>query len=126
MGVGHGTPCLTFGQPPHNLSHVTQPAPFIARGRLFVYLRAWKSFGHNSQDNLILLGKRFEELGQMPESDFEADVRQDVTRKTHSIISELESQVEKPNNSPEYWVNDVRKFIEIKRVSMHLLLINAF
>ena len=77
-----------------------------------------KSFCHNSKDNLILLGKRFKELGQMPESDFEEYVRQNVTRKTHSIISELESQVEKPNHSPEYWGKDVRKFLEIKREAL--------
>ena len=74
-----------------------------------------KKFGHNSQNNLILLGKRFEELGQMPELDFEAYVRQDVTRQAHSIISELESLVEDPHHFPKYWENDVRKFIEIKR-----------
>lgn len=77
-----------------------------------------KYFGLNSQANLILLGKRFEELGQMSELDFEAYVRQDITRQAHSIISELESQVEEANHSPEYWDNDVRKFIKIKREAL--------
>jgi hypothetical protein len=67
---------------------------------------------------LCRLGKYLEEIASMKNHDFYEFIRLQVWNMISSAIMELEDRIIQHNNSPDFWVNDLRKFIKTLRDSL--------
>jgi FkbH-like protein len=74
------------------------------------------SFGPGQTDGkqrLRALGTHLTELGSQPQADFEEFVRLQVWRTSRSFISLAEEQLQLYGESPAFWANDVKKYLDI-------------
>jgi hypothetical protein len=72
----------------------------------------------DGEEKLRSLGKHLMELGSMPFADFEEFVRTQAWNTNSQFISLMEDRLRLHRESPDYWSNDVKKYISILRQSM--------
>jgi len=72
----------------------------------------------DGKERLHALGKHLMELGSLPLEDFEEFVRIQAWHTNSSFISMMENHLRRRGESPDYWANDVKKYIDILRRSM--------
>ncbi|MBW4493513.1 MAG: hypothetical protein KME26_10610 [Oscillatoria princeps RMCB-10] len=65
------------------------------------------------KQRLRSLGTHLTELGSLPLADFEEFVRLQVWRTSRSFISLAEEQLQQCQESPAFWANDVKKYLDI-------------
>lgn len=61
------------------------------------------------------LGRHLEELGTLPEEQFEEFARAEVVREMNALASHLEDRLEERGGAPAYWGSDVQKCARIMR-----------
>ncbi|WP_017717584.1 HAD-IIIC family phosphatase [Kamptonema formosum] len=66
-----------------------------------------------AKQRLRALGTHLTELGSLPKADFEEFVRLQVWRTSSSFISQAEEQLQQCQESPAFWANDVKKYLDI-------------
>jgi acyl carrier protein len=68
--------------------------------------------GHGDEgENLIKLGRRLEQLGELPEAGFAELSRVLVCKQTGDLIEELEKRLQRQSESAEFWAKDVKKYL---------------
>lgn len=72
----------------------------------------------DGRDRLRALGAYLMELGSMPLRDFEEFVRITCWQSNSSLACLLEESLKARNGLPEFWANDVRKYLDILRQSV--------
>jgi len=71
----------------------------------------------DAKERLRLLGRYLMELGSMSLRDFEDFLRVQAWRTISLFIELMESRLQTCGGSPEFWANDVRKYVKILRDS---------
>jgi hypothetical protein len=79
-----------------------------------------RSFDHESprgggKEMLRALGKHLVKLGAMPLRDFEEVLRQQVCDSATSFMLMVESRLRGEGGSPQFWANDLHKYMELLR-----------
>ncbi len=69
-------------------------------------------------ERMRALGAHLIELGSMPQADFEEFLRLQVWRSHSSFISSMEDRLSACGESPAFWANDVKKYIDLLSQSL--------
>ena len=119
---------IHFGHVPWTLLHAPVERRRFSEGELFrsasgydlpkLMLDCINSFvfepgAESAVGRLKALGSHVEELGSLPETDFEEFVRVQARHTNRAFAGLLEDHLRRHDESPVYWANDVRKYIDI-------------
>lgn len=126
--LGQCFPDACFGHLPWALLHepvetrkfwpgeIFRTASGFDTARLIVECVKSSTFGPGQtcgKQRLRALGTHLTELGSLPKADFEEFVRLQVWRTSSSFISQAEEQLQQCQESPAFWANDVKKYLDI-------------
>lgn len=64
---------------------------------------------------LVVLGAHFIELGKLPSRDFDEYLRRRMRRINDGFAEQLEQRLHECEGAPEYWANDVRRYVALLR-----------
>jgi hypothetical protein len=70
------------------------------------------------EDRLKRLGKQLEQMASASISDFEEAAHGNVLRELSAFKAKLQARLESLEEAPEYWADDVRRYIDTLQVSL--------
>jgi hypothetical protein len=99
----------------HSLDEIWRSAGILHMNNLIRMMVESYEFGSGKSDSkkkLRALGRYLTELGSMPLLDFEEFIRIQMWHKASSDISWIEHRLQVYEESPDFWANDVKKYLD--------------